>query len=333
MAITSKLKVGIIGSGKIGTDLLIKIMRSKLLDCDLFVGRNYDSPGMKKAKSLRVNISDQSIQAFIDHPSKVDLVFDATSAEYHKKHAVYFREAGIKAIDLTPAKVGRFCVPTIDAEVVTSESNVNMVTCGGQASIPIIHTLSRVFPQISQVAVSSRLAEDSIGPGTLANIDDYYSSTASAISAYSCIQHVNIDLQVEKSAWKPDMLTVIRAYTKDRDLEKLYGPLLARLASVRQHVPGYNIVGTPTYKDGAIEIVISVRGQGDWIPAHAGNLDIINCAAIAIAEKYAQHLDVQPATVQQPVPPTPSAEKEVVHSTLGSFFSILGKNKSLPETA
>lgn len=326
MAITSKLKVGIIGSGKIGTDLLLKIMRSKLLDCDLFVGRDSNSPGIKKAKSLGVKVSDQSIQAFFDHPSKIDLVFDATSAEHHKKHAIYFREAGIKAIDLTPAKVGRFCVPTIDADVVTSEPNVNMITCGGQASIPIIHALSRVYPQISQVKIHSRLAEDSVGPGTLANIDDYYSSTASAISAYSCIQHVNVDLQVEKSAWKPDMLTVIRVYTKDRDLEKLYNPLQARLAAVRKNVPGYSIIGTPTYKDGAIEIVVSVRGQGDWIPAHAGNLDIINCAAIAIAEKYAQHLGVRPYPVAE-------SEKEVVHSALGSIFSILGKNKSMPETA
>jgi len=327
MAITSgKLKVGIIGSGKIGTDLLIKILRSKYMQCDLFVGRSNDSPGIRKARSMGVTVSDQSIQAFYDHPTHIDLVFDATSAEYHKRHAVFFREAGIKAIDLTPAKVGSFCVPTIDADIVTREPNVNMVTCGGQASLPIIHTLANVYSDISKIAICSHLAEDSIGPGTLANLDEYYSSTASAITAYSRIQNVEVNLQVEKSAWKPDMLTIIRAYTDDSDLDKLYGPLMKRLADVRQHVPGYNIVGTPRYVNGAVETIISVRGQGDWIPAHAGNLDIINCAALAIAEKYAMYLGVQPSAVSQ-------TEKEVVHSALGSIFGLLNKNKPFAETA
>ncbi|WP_075185032.1 acetylating acetaldehyde dehydrogenase [Teredinibacter haidensis] len=328
MTINSKLNVGIIGSGKIGTDLLIKILRSELLRCELFVGRDIDSPGIQKAKSIGINVSDKSLQAFKDHPRKLDLVFDATSAAHHVGHASYFREQGIKAIDMTPAKVGRFCVPTIDADVVTLEPNVNMITCGGQASIPVIHTLSHVYPRITQIEVRSHLAADSIGPGTLANIDEYYSSTASAISAYSCIQNVSVDLQVENSAWKPDMLTVIRAYTDDSDLEKLFAPLQQRVASVRKQVPGYNIVGTPRYKDGAVELLVSVRGQGDWIPAHAGNLDIINCAAIAIAEKYAEHLGYNPALAPS------SNGRDVMQGALGSIFGLLGKGgKSVPGAA
>ncbi|SMF53106.1 acetaldehyde dehydrogenase [Alteromonadaceae bacterium Bs31] len=323
MAIKSKLNVGIIGSGKVGTDLLIKVLKSDYMDCGLFVGRNLQSEGMQKAMSLGVIVSDQSIDAFKLSRDTFDLVFDATTAEHHRSHAEYFRRANIKAIDLTPAKVGRYCVPTIDADVVTNEQNINMVTCGGQASIPVIHTLSKVYPHIHQVNVQSRVAEDSIGPGTLANIDDYYSSTASAISAYSCIQNVNVDLQVEKSVWKPDMLTIIRAYTNETDLNKLYEPLQQRLAQVRKKVPGYNIVGTPIYKDGAVEVVISVRGQGDWVPAHAGNLDIINCAALAIAERYAQHLGVRPELV------------EAEHAgALGSLLGMFGKGtKGMPETA
>lgn len=289
-----KLNVGIIGSGKIGTDLLIKIMRSKMLKCGLFVGRDYSSKGLQKAKSLGVAISDQSIDAFALSGQKFDIVFDATSAAYHKQHADVLRRAGIKAIDLTPAKVGRFCVPSIDSHVVNTEENINMITCGGQASVPIINALSKVYSNISRVEVHSHLAEDSVGPGTLANINEYYSSTAAAISGYSGIQSVDVHLQVEKSSWKPDMLTVIRAHTGDADLEKLYGPLHDRLLQVRAHVPGYHIIGTPRYLNGAIEILISIRGQGDWIPCHAGNLDIINCAAIAIAERYALHRGVLP---------------------------------------
>jgi len=328
MAKSNKLNVGIIGSGKIGTDLLIKIQRSHFLHCDLFVGRDSESPGIQAARSMGVNISTKSLDAFREHSSPLDLVFDATSANDHKQHAQYFLEAGIKAIDLTPAKVGRFCIPSIDAEAVTHEANINMVTCGGQASIPVVHTLSKVYPNISHLEVESHLAADSVGPATLANIDEYYSTTASAISAYTCIQNVSVKLQVEQSAWKPDMLTIIRAYTNDNDVEKLYEPLMSRVLEVRKQVPGYHIVGTPTYRDGAIEILVSVRGQGDWIPSHAGNLDIINCAAIAIAESYAQHVGVQPGHSQG------QGNGEPIQGTFGSLLGFLGKgNKSLPKTA
>ncbi|WP_052691773.1 acetylating acetaldehyde dehydrogenase [Teredinibacter purpureus] len=327
MAIPLKLRVGIIGSGKIGTDLLIKIQRSKQLQCDLFVGRNLDSPGIKKAQSLGVKVSDKSLQAFKDYEGKLDLVFDATSAAHHREHAIYFEREGIKAIDLTPAKVGRFCIPTIDADAVTHEPNINMVTCGGQASIPVINTLSKTYSDITKLEVRSHLAADSVGPGTLANIDEYYTSTASAISAYSCVQDVLVDLQLEKSKWKPDMLTCIRAYTDDSDLSKLYEPLQQRVAEVRKQVPGYNIVGTPTYKNGAIELLVSVRGQGDWIPAYAGNLDIINCAAIAIAENYATYMGIEPIQEHE-------STSEATHGALGAIWGMLGKgNKGMATTA
>ncbi|TVZ37717.1 acetaldehyde dehydrogenase [Alteromonadaceae bacterium 2753L.S.0a.02] len=321
MAIAAKLNVGIIGSGKIGTDLLIKIMRSDVLHCGLFVGRDFSSKGLQKAKSLGVNVSDQSIAAFTDSNQKFDIVFDATSAAYHKQHAEVFRAAGIKAIDLTPAKVGRFCVPSIDGDIVNQEDNINMVTCGGQASIPIINALSTVYQNISLVEVHSHLAEDSVGPGTLANIDEYYSSTAAAISTYSSVQNVDVHLQVEKSSWKPDMLTVIRAHTSDSNLEKLYGPLHQRLLQVRTHVPGYHIIGTPRYLNGAIEILISIRGLGDWIPSHAGNLDIINCAAIAIAEKHAAFRGIVPERTKEQ------------RSSLGSLFGVFGNANVAAESA
>lgn len=327
MAKSSKLKVGVIGSGKIGTDLLIKIQRSKLLHCDIFVGRNQESPGIRAAESMGVNTSSESLNGLIKHNERLDLVFDATSAQDHKQHAIYFREAGIKAIDLTPAKVGGFCIPSIDSEASTSEPNVNMVTCGGQASIPVIHALSSIFSNISRVEVESHLAADSIGPATLANIDDYYSTTASAISKYTNINDVSVDLKVEESAWKPDMLTIIRAHTTDSGLSKLYEPLMERVAEVRKHVPGYHIVGTPSYRDSAIEVMVSVRGQGDWIPSYAGNLDIINCAAIAVAEEYALSVGIKPELEEQPT-------RESNQGPLGSLLGFLGKgNKALPEPA
>jgi acetaldehyde dehydrogenase (acetylating) len=282
----SKLNVAIIGSGKIGTDLLIKVLRSDLLRCKMVVGRNFQSKGMKKAKQLEVPTSDKSIHAF-DKLNDIDLVFDATSAHDHRQHAPIFRAKHIKTIDLTPAKVGEFCVPSIDPEIILERDNINMVTCGGQAAIPIIETLSQCIAGIQKISIESHLSEDSVGPATLANIDDYYESTAQAIRHYAGITDVHVNLSVEKSGWKPDMLTKISALCDECDLEKVYESLLLRLAQVREYVPGYHIVGTPRYRKGCIEILVSIRGQGDWIPSHAGNLDIINCAAICIAERFA----------------------------------------------
>ena len=281
------INIGIIGTGKLGTDLLIKTMRSEHLNCAIFSGRNANSGGIKKAQGMKVATSTQSIDAINDFD--VDLVFDVTSAEHHRKHAPILAQMGIRAIDLTPSKVGPFCVPSINPQIINKKSNINLVTCGGQSALPIIHCVSSVIPQIDRVDVHSMLAEDSVGPATLANIDDYYATTIRAIREYSGVTNANVELSVEKSAWKPDMLTEIRIWAPNRNLEALYGPLKQRLELVRQYVPGYHIVGTPRYRSGYIHIAVSVCGLGDWIPSHAGNLDIINCAAIAAAETYAKN--------------------------------------------
>lgn len=288
----SKLDVGIIGTGKIGTDLLFKILKSPHLNCSLFVGRNHDSEGMRQAQQLGIKVSNRSVDAFGADPQACDLVFDATSARGHRENAPVFGALGIKVIDLTPAQIGPFCIPTINANQILQCDNVNMVTCGGQASIPVLNIVASVFNNIEYVGIESHLAEDSVGQATLDNIDDYFETTASAISVFTGIdkEHVGVDLSVEKSAWKPDMLTTLRVKVGDADIHQLFGPLQLRLAALREYVPGYNIIGTPSYRDNVLEIIVSIRGQGDWIPEHAGNLDIINSAAINIAEMYALHV-------------------------------------------
>lgn len=307
----SKLDVGIIGTGKIGTDLLFKILKSPHLNCSLFVGRNENSEGMKQAQQLGIHTSTQSVDAFGATPDACDLVFDATSASGHRENAPIFDALGIKVIDLTPAQIGPFCIPTINANQILQCDNVNMVTCGGQASIPVLNVIASVFNHIEAIGIESHLAEDSIGQATLDNIDDYYETTASAISVFTGIdkENVNVDLSVEKSIWKPDMLTTLRIKIPEADIKQLYGPLQLRLATLREYVPGYNIIGTPRYLDGVLEILVSIRGQGDWIPEHAGNLDIINSAAINIAEMYALN-------VLEKRPPTPVG----IHHKLANLF-------------
>lgn len=286
------MDIGILGTGKVGTDLLIKVLRSKKLNCTMFVGRNKASEGAKKAIELGVNVLFEGIDAFVDAPERCSLVFDATSADAHRQHAGIFKSLGIKVVDLTPAQVGPFCVPSINVDQILGSDNVNMVTCGGQASIPVLNVLSNICEDIEHVSVTSHLAEDSVGPATLANLDDYFDTTRSAICAFTSIncEAIDIDLRIEKSDWKPDMLTELKVHMPNADVKKIYKPLQERLDAMREFVPGYHIVGTPSERDGILDIVVSVRGQGDWIPAHAGNLDIINCAAISIAEHYSDYV-------------------------------------------
>lgn len=285
-----RLSIAIIGSGKIGTDLLIKSTRSPWLRCELFIGRDAGSQGLAKARSLGVAVSDRSIDGLLESSAPIELVFDATSAEHHRRHAPILASAGMRAVDLTPARVGELCVPALNGDAILDANNVNMVTCGGQASIPVITTLARAIPGVRHVDVHSLLAEDSIGPGTLANLDDYYLTTAAAIRAYAAVPSAAVALEVERSGWKPDMLTTIKLWVDHCDEVAMHRALELCLLTVRAYVPGYAIVGTPRFRDGAIELAVSVRGAGDWIPSYAGNLDIINCAAIAAAERYARYL-------------------------------------------
>ncbi len=289
MGNSRKVRIAIIGSGKIGTDLLLKILRSELLECVLFVGRSEQSLGISKARSLGVRVSCESVSAIVAAAEGIDLVVDATSAGQHLIHAPIFERLGLKVIDLTPAKLGPFCVPSINPNCIFEHSNINMVTCGGQSSIPLIHCLFEAGIKLTDICIESYLAKDSVGPGTIANIDEYYTTTASAIREYTGVESVDVKLSLEESTWQPNMLTVIRlTYTKGLRVD-IFAALKERLARVQQYVPGYNIVGTPFIRKGQIEITVSVSGIGDWLPVHAGNLDIINCAAISVAERYATY--------------------------------------------
>ena len=285
-----KLRVGILGTGNIGTDLLIKANRSSLLECVCFAGRNLNSKGMLKAQELGIFTSDKGIDAFSQNDLNCELVFDATSAQDHFRHARIFSMLGIRAIDMTPAHVGEFCIPSINGDMAVFEENINMITCGGQASIPPIFALSQVINNITHVDVHSRVAADSIGPATIANIDKYYSSTAGAVRHFCGIDSVNVDLFVDHTEPKPDMLTHIRLYTRDQIDQTAHSALNKIVTKVKQYVPGYELLRQPQYHHGGyIELTVKVQGLGDWVPKHAGNLDIINCAAISIAEKYALH--------------------------------------------
>lgn len=287
----NKLKVGILGSGNIGTDLLIKVLRSEYLECSMFIGRNLSSAGMKKASELGVRISDQSIDAVTKNPELFDIIFDATSAYYHKQFAPIFKELNIKAIDMTPSRIGTICVPAINIQDNLNSPNVNMITCGGQASIPIAYALKKAEPSIEYIEVVSSIASRSAGPGTRANIDEYVYNTEKGLSDLTGCKNVKAILNLNPAIPCIDMQTTIFAKTDHCNLDQLKIAVEAMAEKIRTYVPGYKVVIPPVFEKGRIMVMIRAQGLGDYLPKYAGNLDIINCAAISVAEEFAKNLN------------------------------------------
>ena len=284
---SEKIKVAILGSGNIGTDLLIKVLRSPYLECTLFIGRNMSSGGMHKASSLGVRTSDQSIEAIVNDPDCCEIVFDATSAIDHKRHWAVLDGLGKTVIDMTPAKIGAICVPAINLDDCLIERNVNMITCGGQASLPMAYAIARTHPDVHYIEVVSSIASRSAGPATRLNIDEYVDTTSSALQYFSGCEKTKAILIINPANPCIDMQTTIFAKVGQANIEALRLEVDAMVHIIQSYVPGYQIILPPTLENNRIVIMVKVLGLGDYLPRYAGNLDIINCAAIAFAEKYA----------------------------------------------
>ena len=284
----TKLKVAILGTGNIGTDLLIKIMRSDYLQCTAFVGRNLLSKGMSKAINLGVRVSDQSIEFLKNNPDLYDLVFDATTAQQHVMHAKIFKELDKIVIDLTPAKVGILCVPSVNLSEALKVDNINTITCGGQASIPLAYTLGQVHPNIEYIEVVSAISSKSAGPGTRANLDEYVETTEAGIKYFSKCQKSKVMLILNPAIPCIDMQTTIQAIIKNPDMDRIHLEINKMVGNIQKYVPGYRLLVPPTYEGGRLIMTVKIKGVGDYLPSYAGNLDIINCAAIAIAEEFSR---------------------------------------------
>jgi acetaldehyde dehydrogenase (acetylating) len=289
MSQASKIRIGIIGSGNIGTDLLVKVMRSQHLVCTLFAGRNFNSAGMKKASELGVPISDRGIEAIIKDPTICDIIFDATSAQAHIDHWAALSKLGKTVIDMTPAKLGELCVPAINASACleTGARNINMITCGGQASIPIANAISQVHPDIEYIEVASSIASRSAGPATRHNLDEYIETTEQALQKFSGARQTKAILILNPANPPIDMQTTIYAKIANPDLPAIQLAVNAMVEQIKRYVPGYQLIVPPTIEGGKVVATVKVLGNGDYLPQYAGNLDIINCAAIAMAELIA----------------------------------------------
>ena len=290
-----KLRVGIIGTGKIGTDLLVKVLRSPWMECVVFAGRNLQSPGMCYAAELGINVSDQGINAFFEPRNRCDIVFDATSAANHIEHAQIFDELGMLAVDMTPSQIGECCVPALGMDEVLQNKNISMISCGGQSSIPVAAVLAKTLIDVKRIEVKSTVSANSIGPGTLANLDEYYHNTKAGLKKYTGLENFEVELLVDEVNLETRMITSVTAYCDSADLNELHVPLNIMLRKIQQYVPGYKLESEPVLVDGGVRVDLGVEGLGDYLPKYAGNLDIINCAAIAVAEHYAQALFVPQA--------------------------------------
>jgi acetaldehyde dehydrogenase len=283
-----KLRVAIMGSGNIGTDLLIRVQRSQSLTCVLFVGRNLSSPGMAKAINLGVKVSDESIDGIVKNADDIDLVFDATSAKDAKHHWKIIEKIGKIVIDMTPAKLGALCIPAVNLDDIVNERNINMITCGGQASIPMAYAIGKSQKNIQYVEVVSSIASRSAGPATRLNLDEYVDTTEQGIKLFAKVQNAKAILNLNPAEPCIDMQTTIFALVENPDMEKLGLEINEILAKIQSYVPGYSLLVPPIYENGRIVIMVKAHGLGDYLPKYAGNLDIINCAAIAVAEKFSK---------------------------------------------
>lgn len=283
-----KLRVAIIGTGNIGSDLLVKIQRSNYLSCVLFTGRNADSPGIARARAMGVPVSDASIEAVIEKAKGIDIVFDATSAQFHRVHAPILKKMKKFTIDMTPSRIGAMCVPIVNIEMCLTKPNVNMISCGGQASIPIIAAVKRIHPDIRYAELVSSISSRSAGIGTRDNIDEYTQTTSDAIVALTGVPAAKAIIILNPADPPILMHNTIYIPMESPDIGRIGRAVSETVERLAEYVPGYSVIAGPLYDHGRVMVMTQVVGLGDFLPVYAGNLDIINCAAISVAEAYAK---------------------------------------------
>jgi len=285
----------IMGSGNIGTDLTYKILGSDKLELRGIVGIDPDSEGLQRATELGVDTSAAGIEWVIDNAASIDVVFEATSASIHRDHAPQYESRGITAIDLTPAKIGPPVVPGVNLEEHLDAPNVNLITCGGQATTPIVAAVGRVA-QVPYAEIVSTVASNSAGPGTRANIDEFTNTTSACLEEVGGAE-VGKAIMILNPADPPIMMrnTVYCGLGDGYDPDRVIASILETVRAVQMYVPGYQLKRPPVFEEGpfavpggAVEtrvvVLLEVSGAADFLPAYAGNLDIMTAAAVRVGE-------------------------------------------------
>ncbi len=286
-----KIKVAIIGTGNIGSDLLMKIKRSPWLECTLFTGRSLTSCGIQRAKEMGIPVSDKSIHAIESDSSCCDIVFDATSADAHKEHAPILRKLHKFTVDLTPALVGTMCVPVLNLDECMQADNVNMITCGGQATVPLASAINSVHPEATKyIEIVASISSKSAGAGTRANIDEFTQTTGDALARFTQTEKTKAIIILNSAEPPVHMRNTVYALIDNPDMPAIVKAVRDMEKKIQKYVPGYRLLYDPVLENDRVTTAVEVVGQGDYLPKYAGNLDIITCATMEVAEHYAQKL-------------------------------------------
>jgi acetaldehyde dehydrogenase len=293
----------IVGPGNIGTDLLAKLLRLEAVQVAYMVGV-VESDGLARARKLGLAASSAGVDWLLEQDPLPDIVFEATSARAHLANAPRYEQAGIRAIDLTPAHLGPMVCPPVNLHEHLAAPNVSMITCGGQATIPIVHAVSRVVP-VRYAEIVASVASRSAGPGTRANIDEFTHTTARAVESVGGAARGKAIIILNPV--EPPMImrdTVFCAIPADADTDAIAASIHAMVQDVRQYVPGYALRADPQFDppaaawqgDGRVAVFLEVRGNGDYLPEYAGNLDIMTAAAARVGELVAAGMAVAGGT-------------------------------------
>ncbi|WP_166868137.1 acetaldehyde dehydrogenase (acetylating) [Salinibacterium sp. ZJ70] len=294
----TKATAAIVGSGNIGTDLMYKLMRSENIELKWMIGIDPDSDGLRRAADLGLMTSAEGVDWLLRQDPLPDMVFEATSAYAHAASAPRYEELGIIAVDLTPAAVGPAVVPAVNEGEHLERRNVSLITCGGQATIPIVAAVSRVVP-VEYAEIVASVSSPSAGPGTRANIDEFTRTTSRGIETIGGAKRGKAIIILNPA--KPPMLmrdTVFCQIPDDADQDAITQSILKTVADVAEYVPGYRLRAEPQYapadpetlSPARVAVFLEVEGAGDYLPAYAGNLDIMTAAATRAGERLAAQI-------------------------------------------
>ncbi len=291
---SKKIKCALIGPGNIGTDLLAKLQRSPVLEPVWMVGIDPTSDGLKRAQEMGIKTTSDGVDGLVPHirADGVQIVFDATSAYVHAENSRKVIEQGAMMIDLTPAAIGPYCVPPVNLKehVGQAEMNVNMVTCGGQATIPMVNAVSRVQP-VAYAEIVATVSSKSAGPGTRKNIDEFTRTTAGAIEKVGGAKKGKAIIIINPAEPPLIMRDTVHCLTEgEPDQAAITKSIHEMIEQVQKYVPGYKLVNGPVFDGKRVSVFLEVEGLGDYLPKYSGNLDIMTAAAARTAEMFAEEI-------------------------------------------